>query len=83
MSELGGTLHSVEDFEAAAESGVGLSPIPHGFMDLPEDAMRSDLFEQKAAALRLRERFAKGIQGLLVATCRQVNLCICNLCVCD
>src|SRR5215471_13018642 len=45
--------------------------------------MRGDLLEPEAVTLRCRQRLANGIQGLVVATCCQMDLSACDLCVWD
>ena len=64
----------IEDFKAAAECGVGLGPIAHRFVDLPEDSMGRDFFETEGAPLRGGKRLANGTQGLVVVTCGQMDL---------
>ena len=64
----------VEDLKAAAECGVGLGPIPHRFVDLPENSMGRDFFETKGTPRCGGKRLANSIEGLVVVTCDQMDL---------
>ncbi len=74
LSEFGRTLDFVEEFKAAAERGVGLGPIAHSLVDLPQDTMGRNFFETEATPLRGGKRLANGTQGLVVTTRSQMDL---------
>ena len=60
LREFGRTLDVIADLKAVAERDVGLRPIAHRFVDLPENSMSSYFFETEGPALRHGKCFANG-----------------------